>query len=81
MWRSFIHWRNKRIWLKEMRRLKRELGSSPTAKKIDQTIADGYDVFVERNRDAIEEEIELQQQRRDIAQMKKELLRDLKRSK
>ena len=70
-----IEWRNKRNWLKEMRKLKRELGSSPSAKQMDQVIADGYERFVERNREVIEEELELERQRREIGRMKKELFK------
>lgn len=76
----FTHWRNKRIWLQEMRKLKRNLNSSASAKHFDQVIADGYDHFVEQNRDAIEEGIELSRQRREIIQKRDELLRDIKRS-
>jgi hypothetical protein len=65
----------KRSWLKAMRDLKRELGSGPSAKQIDQTIADGYERFVERNREAIEEELELRAQRREIDRMKKDLFK------
>jgi hypothetical protein len=75
MLRSLVHWRNKRNWLREMRKLKRELGSSPVAKQIDQVIADGYEHFVEQNREVIEEELELKRQRRDIERMKKELFK------
>ena len=70
-----IEWRNKRNWLREMRKLKRELGSSPSAKQMDQIIADGYERFVERNREVIEEELELERQRREIGRMKKELFK------
>lgn len=73
MLRSLIQWRNKRSWLREMRKLKRELGTSPSAKQIDQIIADGYEHCLERNRDVIEEELELERQRREISRMKKEL--------
>lgn len=40
----FMYWRSKRAWLKAMRDLKRELGSSPTAKQIDQlpTVTSGF---------------------------------------
>lgn len=72
---SIIEWRNKRNWLREMRKLKRELGPSPSASQIDQIIADGYERFLERNREVIEEELELQEQRREIDRMKKELLK------
>jgi hypothetical protein len=75
MLQSLIEWRKKRAWLRAMRDLKRDLGSSPSAKQIDQVIADGYEVFVERNRHVIEEELELQSQRREIDRMKKELFR------
>ena len=69
------NWRSKRAWLKAMRDLKRELGSSPAAKQIDQTIADGYERFLERNRGVIEEELELRSQRREIDQGFKDLLK------
>src|SRR6266404_738009 len=65
MLRSLLQWRNKQNWLREMRKLKRELGSSPVAKQIDQVIADGYEHFAEQNREVIEEELELKKQRRD----------------
>ncbi len=71
----FMEWRIKRSWLKAMRDLKRELGSGPSAKQIDQTIADGYERFVERNREVIEEELELKRQRREIDRGWKELLK------
>lgn len=70
-----IEWRNKRNWLREMRKLKRELGSSPSAKQMDQIIADGYERFVEQNREVIEEELELRRQRREIDRGWKELLK------
>lgn len=54
MWRSFIYWRDKRNWLRAMRRLQRDLRSSRYSKQIDQIIADGYDVFVERHSDVVE---------------------------
>ena len=57
-----------------MRKLKRELGTSPSAKQIDQIIADGYEHFLKRNREVIEEELELERQRREISRMTKELL-------
>jgi hypothetical protein len=71
----FVEWRNKRNWLSEMRKLKRELGASPSAKQMDQIIANGYEQFVERNRDVIEEELELERQLREIGRMKKELFK------
>lgn len=71
----FVEWRSKRAWLKAMRDLKRELGSSPSAKQMDQIIADGYERFVERNREVIEEELELKRQRREIDRGWKELLK------
>lgn len=51
---------------REMRKLKRELDSSPSAKQMDQIIADGYERFVERNREVIAEELEVERLNREI---------------
>ena len=63
------------LWKREMRRLQRELGDSPTAQKIEETIARGYNQFLIDNREVIAEEDELRKQRQDIQRMKKELRR------
>ena len=63
------------LWKREMRRLQRELGDSPSAEKIDEIIARGYDQFLLDNREVIAEENELRKQRQEIEKMKKELLR------
>ena len=63
------------LWKREMRRLQRELGDSPTAKKIEETIARGYNQFLIDNREVIAEEYELRKQRQEIERMKKELRR------
>jgi len=63
------------LWKREMRRLQRELGDSPTAQKIEETIARGYNQFLIDNREVIAEEDELRKQRQEIERMKKELRR------
>jgi hypothetical protein len=62
-----------------MRKLKRDLNSSASDKHFDQVIADGYDVFVERNRDRIEERLDIERQSRENQQGFKEVLKEAKR--
>jgi hypothetical protein len=63
------------MWKREMRRLQRELGDSPEAKKIEQIIARGYNQFLIDNREVIAEEYEIRKERQEIERLRKELLK------